>query len=453
MTRNTLPALGTLVLAACLSAGTARADTPAINVLGPINPMAGYVQPFNYTQGSYIMGFVFRANSAISITQLGFYDSNLTNVFETFANSAVGVYNMSTNALLTSATVHASDPATGLFRYASISPLVLNTKDTYAVVGVSATNYYTVGVLASGAPINAAITYVSPAYYGTPTVGTLTSVLVEPNQFTAGDIFGTPPPPTLMNDFGANFQFAAASPNLPTITGVSSAAGGQSGVSAGTYISIYGTNFAAAGFLDTWSNSITGGKLPTTLDGVTVSIGGTPAYISALTPGQINVLAPNLGAGSMAVTVTTAAGTSAPFTVTAQAAQPAFFLWPGNAAVATHLDYSYAIKNGAVSTPTVPAKPGEMIVLWGSSFGPTTPAASTGQVVTGGPYLVNGVTVTVGGLSAPVYSGVAALASGMAGLYQVAITVPASLANGDYPVIASVNGQQSPTGIILTVHQ
>jgi uncharacterized protein (TIGR03437 family) len=44
-----------------------------------------------------------------------------------------------------------------------------------------------------------------------------------------------------------------------------------------------------------------------------------------------------------------------------------------------------------------------------------------------------------------------ALASGLAGLYQVAITVPASLVSADYPVIASVNGQQSPTGVILTV--
>lgn len=37
-----------------------------------------------------------------------------------------------------------------------------------------------------------------------------------------------------------------------------------------------------------------------------------------------------------------------------------------------------------------------------------------------------------------------ALATGLAGLYQVAIQVPASLADGDYPVIASVSGQQSP---------
>jgi len=461
MIRMRLPMMGAVVFAACAGAGRANADTVAISVPGPINPEAGFVQPFNYTQGSYIAGFAFRVNSAISITQLGFYDSNLTGVAETFVNSAVGVYDLSTNTLLTSTTMHASDPATGLFRYVTITPLALNTKDTYAIVGVTGTNYYTVGVQASKAPVNAAIQYLSGAGYysaasgGSPGFDTQVSTLIEPNDFAAGNIFGTPAPPTNLCDFGANFQFTATvTPppvTLPTITAVSNAASGQNGVAAGTYISIYGTNFAAAGFLDTWSNSIVGGALPAKLDGVSVSIGGTPAYISALTPTQINVLAPSLGTGSMPVTVTTSSGTSAAFTVTAQAAQPAFFLWPGNSVVATHLDYTYAAKNGTFQAFTVPAKPGEVIILWGTGFGPTTPAAPSGQVVSGGPCVVNGVTVTVGGISAPVYG--VALASGLAGLYQVALTVPASLVSADYPVIASVNGQQSPTGVILTVLQ
>jgi hypothetical protein len=203
-TQTRLSIMGALVLAACVGAGTARADTVAINLTGSINPPGGAL-PFNYTQGSYLMGFVFRVNSAISITQLGFYDSNLTGVPETFASSAVGVYDMTTNTLLTSATVLPSAPATGLFRYVSISPLTLNTSHTYAIVGVSGTNYYTVGVQASAAPADAAITYVSTAYY---TTGTTT--LVEPNNFSQGNIFGNTPPPNTLNDFGPNFQFTAA---------------------------------------------------------------------------------------------------------------------------------------------------------------------------------------------------------------------------------------------------
>jgi uncharacterized protein (TIGR03437 family) len=46
-----------------------------------------------------------------------------------------------------------------------------------------------------------------------------------------------------------------------------------------------------------------------------------------------------------------------------------------------------------------------------------------------------------------------ALSPGSAGLYQVAVTVPASLANGDYPVVATVAGVSSPAGVKLTVQQ
>jgi uncharacterized protein (TIGR03437 family) len=455
MTRITFSIIRALVFTVCVSVGLVRADDTAIDVTVHINPEAGSVQPFNYTQGSYIAGFAFRVNTAINITHLGYYDSNLTSVAETFRDTPVGVYDLSTNTLLTSTTVHASDPASGLFRYVAITPLALNTKDTYAVVGVTGSNYYTVGVQKSTSPVNAAINYLSGASYyssaGSPGFDTPTSTLVQPNDFSAGNIFGTPTPSTLLCDFGPNFLLTTPSAALPVITSVSNSASGQNGIAAGTYTSIYGSNFAATGFFDIWSNSIVGGQLPVKLDGVTVDIGGNAAYIVAVTPGQINVLTPDVGTGSTPVTVTTTAGASAPFPVTAQSVQPAFFLWPGNAIVATHLDYSDAVKNGLFQTPTVPAKPGEAIILWGTGFGPTSPAAPSGQVVTGGPYYVDGVAVTVGGIPAQGYG--VALASGLATLYQVAIQVPTSLADGDYQVLAYLGGQQSATGVMLTVHQ
>jgi len=71
---------------------------------------------------------------------------------------------------------------------------------------------------------------------------------------------------------------------------------------------------------------------------------------------------------------------------------------------------------------------------------------STATYNTGAP-----VTVTVGGVAATVYG--AALAPGYAGLYQVAIQIPTSLANGDYPVVASVSGQQSPAATLITIQQ
>jgi len=59
--------------------------------------------------------------------------------------------------------------------------------------------------------------------------------------------------------------------------------------------------------------------------------------------------------------------------------------------------------------------------------------------------------VTIGTTQATVYG--AALAPGFAGLYQVAIQIPASLADGDYPVVATIPGASSPSTTLITVEQ
>ena len=245
---------------------------------------------------------------------------------------------------------------------------------------------------------------------------------------------------------------SGASTLVPVIAGIANSAGGQLGVSAGTYISIYGSNFAPTGWpAAIWSDYVVGGQLPLTLAGVSVSMGGQAAYLEYLSPTQINVLAPNVGTGSVSVTVTTPAGKSNAYSITSSTVQPAFFEWPGNYAVATDASYDWLVKNGTFSTTTAPAKPGETVILWGTGFGPTTPAAPAGQLVPPNSYSVNGVTVTVGGAQANVLA--TALSPGLAGVYQVAITVPPTLANGDYPIMATVGGVQSPSGVKLTVQQ
>jgi len=59
--------------------------------------------------------------------------------------------------------------------------------------------------------------------------------------------------------------------------------------------------------------------------------------------------------------------------------------------------------------------------------------------------------VTISSLQATVYG--AALAPGYAGLYPVAIQVPASLVDGDYPVVANIGGVQSHSGVTLSVRR
>jgi uncharacterized protein (TIGR03437 family) len=112
------------------------------------------------------------------------------------------------------------------------------------------------------------------------------------------------------------------------------------------------------------------------------------------------------------------------------------------------------VKNGTFQgQTTAPAKPGEVIILWGTGFGPTTPAAPTGVVTPAGTayYTANPVTVKVGSAAAVVYG--VALTPGNAGLYQVAFQVPTTLADGDYSVVATVSGAQSPASTLITVQK
>jgi uncharacterized protein (TIGR03437 family) len=249
-------------------------------------------------------------------------------------------------------------------------------------------------------------------------------------------------------------ELASALPHADSvpvsISSVQNGASFQSGIVPNSWITIKGANLA--GVTDTWDKAIVGGQLPTKLDDVTVTVGGKPAYVYYISPTQVNALAPDIGAGSMAVTVSNAGSVSAAFTENANPIMPAFFPWPNNQPVATRQDGSFVVKNGTFAgTTTVAAKPGDVVILWGTGFGPTTPAAPVGvQVPSGTLYnTATPVTVTVGGTPATVYG--AALAPGFAGLYQVAIQIPTGAADGDLPIVASVGGAQSPNGVTITV--
>jgi uncharacterized protein (TIGR03437 family) len=236
----------------------------------------------------------------------------------------------------------------------------------------------------------------------------------------------------------------------PLISAVVNGASSAPGFAPNSWMTIAGSNLAST--TGTWT--ITNGQLPTTLDGVSVSVGGQPGYIYYVSPNQINLVAPNVGTGPTQVIVTNSLGASEAFSATSATFSPAFFLWPSGYSVATFANFSLAVKNGTFSgVTTVPAKPGDVVILWGTGFGPTTPVAPAGEVTPSDhTYSASSsVTVSVGGMEATVYG--AALAPGFAALYQVAIQVPTNLANGDYPVVASVGGVSSPASTLLTVQQ
>jgi uncharacterized protein (TIGR03437 family) len=240
----------------------------------------------------------------------------------------------------------------------------------------------------------------------------------------------------------------------PVITAVVNGASFQANQSfaANTYVTIQGTNLAST--TGTWNNSIIGGQLPTSLNGVTVSFPGGPGYISYVSPTQINVLAPPAGGSAGQLQVNNNGASSNGLTVGGAPASPAFFELSGNQVIATRLDYTYAAKNGSIAgLTTTPAKPGDVLVLWGTGFGATNPAAPAGVVTPSGQTYsaTDPVTVTINGVQATVYG--VALTPGLAGVYQVAIQVPLTLAAGDWQLLATTqDGFSSASGVILSVN-
>lgn len=245
----------------------------------------------------------------------------------------------------------------------------------------------------------------------------------------------------------SDFQGATPWTGSSTTT-VLNAASLEAGFASSGWMTIFGENLAPV--TGDWSNSIVGGQLPTALDNVTVSVNGQAAYVAYISPSQINALAPVVNPGAATVIVSGPNGAVATATSVAETAQPAFFAW-GSYAVATHADYSLAVKNGVLSGTTVPAAPGEIITLWGAGFGPTNPAVPQGVETPAGVtyYTSSPVAVTLGGTPVTVYG--AALAPGFAGLFQVSIQIPDSTPAGDYPLVATVSGSQSPATVLLTV--
>ena len=237
-----------------------------------------------------------------------------------------------------------------------------------------------------------------------------------------------------------NIMVASAA---PTITSVVNGGSFQSGIASAGWVSIFGTNLAQTTY--TWQASdFVNGQLPTSLQGVSVTINGIAAYVGYVSPTQINVLPPDdATVGAVPVQVTVSSQQSTALTATKQQFAPSFFTVGGSSSVtAAHANYQ-------LISASQPAAPGEEILLYGTGFGPTNPVSPTGQLVTTAAALANQVQISIGGVTASVaFAGLVE-----AGLYQFNVVVPAGLPNGSAAVTASIGGVQTQSGVSISVHQ
>jgi uncharacterized protein (TIGR03437 family) len=220
----------------------------------------------------------------------------------------------------------------------------------------------------------------------------------------------------------------------------------------GEWVSIYGTNLAAASA--TWT-----GNFPTSLGGTSVTINGKPAYLWYVSPGQINLQAPDdATTGTVPVVVMTANG-SATSTVTLAPFAPSFLLLDTKHVTGIILrsngtgaygggTYDIVGPTGSsLGYPTVAAKAGDSLVLFGVGFGPTSPVVPAGQAFSAAAPTTKTVNVLINNVS--VIPGFAGLSG--AGLYQINLILPAGLGTGDVTLAASVNGVPTQSNVVISV--
>jgi uncharacterized protein (TIGR03437 family) len=231
---------------------------------------------------------------------------------------------------------------------------------------------------------------------------------------------------------------------------------GKSGFASNTYVEIYGSNLSTTA--RSWSGSdFNGANAPTSLDGVSVTVNGKPAFIFYVSPGQININTPeDVATGPVQIQVRTQVGLSNIGTANRTRLSPALhtvpqFLVGGKQyVVALTPDFRSFIgrPNLIVGVQFVLPKPGDAISIYALGCGPTNPASAAGVVTAVNSPLALPFELRIGGIPANVTF--AGLVAGTIGLYQFNVVVPNVVA-GDQSIELIVDGVPNAQNLVISI--
>jgi uncharacterized protein (TIGR03437 family) len=242
---------------------------------------------------------------------------------------------------------------------------------------------------------------------------------------------------------------AAGTGLAPVISLIANAEGEIPVIAPNMWVEIKGMNLARAGDTRIWKDSdFSGNQMPRQMDGVSVTVNGKAAYLYYISPTQVNVLTPpDAMSGNVPVQLSFNGIASPPIMVRAQAVAPSFFVFGGGPyAAAEHATGKYVGPATLYPGLSTPAKPGEIVVLYGNGFGAVDPPVQAGLPVQSGdlPVLPE---IRIGGANATVlYGGLIG-----PGEYQFNVIVPAGLVAGDQPVMATYGGFSTQPGLLISV--
>jgi len=247
----------------------------------------------------------------------------------------------------------------------------------------------------------------------------------------------------------------AAAPAIAAVVNAASYTGGA--IAPGELLSIFGYNFGITGMgLGTTALKVNvpeNNHIPFVLGRTKVFFNGGnagPGTITAITPYQINVFAPDiLEPGTpVNIVVQVDATPSAPVSVPVVAAVP------GLAAADQSGSGEGAILNqdGSVNSTANPAARGSIVSLFGTGEGSISPQLFSGYLTISTPFSAptKPVSVSIGGQPADIiYVGEAPFQP--AGVFQINARIPAAIAAGNAPISVSIGGIATSKTITVAV--
>lgn len=329
-----------------------------------------------------------------------------------------------------------------------------------SVVGGPAPAVQTVAVASSPGPLAFSVTPVTTGNWlsVSPSSGTTPatlSVTVNPALLAVGTYFGTitvAPTAAGIGPQTMNVTLTVGAAVTPLPTSVTNAASQIPGaVAPGEIVSIYGTNMGPAeGVFGAISNNM----LETTVAGIQVMFGNTPAPLLYVSATQINAIVPYELSGQIQTNmqVSNLGTVSATLQLSVTATVPGIFTLTENGQGAGAI-INVGNVNGGINGAANPIPQGGAIEVFAAGLGQTTPQGVTGNITPldgTGLKNVTGVTATVAGLPCTVlYAGSAP--GFVEGAFQVNVQLPPSVPSGAQALVIKVNGVSSQAGVTVAV--
>jgi uncharacterized protein (TIGR03437 family) len=296
----------------------------------------------------------------------------------------------------------------------------------------------------------------TPASGTTP--GTVT-VSINPTGLSAGNYTGTVTVAGTGSATGStavtvNFTVTAPLPTIARVVNAASYVG--SSISPGLLITVFASdaNHPIGPSTPMGLQLDSNGKVATTLGGVQVLVNGLACPLTYVSATQVNAVVPYevapfltatvlvryLGQSSNGIPVNIVTTAPGIYTLNSSGTGPAAAL----------------NSNNTVNAPNNPAARGDVVVLYLTGEGQTSPAGVTGKVTvanatppyTPAPLLPIGI--TIGGQAAN-YNFAGEAPGIVSGVLQLNVVIPTTISAGDVPVVVSIGGNPSQPGVTVSV--